>query len=274
MALAQEEDNGGGIPEWVVTFGDMMSLLLTFFIMLVSMSEIKEEQKYQEIVESLTRRFGYETSARSLSPGPVQARNAKIAVAANEGRARRLNIMQGGDQVQAPTGEHPRVRIIRPGEKTYVGTVIFFNQISAELDDVARKDLDIAAETFTGQPQKIEIRGHSSLHPLPSDSPYTNHWELAYARGWNTFLYLTQEKNIDSERFRISVAGPHEPLHLGSDPLAQRENPRVEVFMLQEVVQDLMGTREELDRRYRDDTFATPDQTTPTPQTSKQDPTT
>ena len=48
MAMDQEDDGGGGIPEWVVTFGDMMSLLLTFFIMLVSLSEIKEEQKYQD----------------------------------------------------------------------------------------------------------------------------------------------------------------------------------------------------------------------------------
>ncbi|MCA9240906.1 MAG: flagellar motor protein MotB, partial [Planctomycetales bacterium] len=35
--MAVEEEPPPGIPEWVVTFGDMMSLLLTFFIMLVSM---------------------------------------------------------------------------------------------------------------------------------------------------------------------------------------------------------------------------------------------
>lgn len=272
MALAPEEDAGGGIPEWVVTFGDMMSLLLTFFIMLVSMSEIKQEQKYQEVVESLTRRFGYDTSVQSLSPGPTKPRDAKLAETANEGRARRMNIMQGGDKAQAPTGEHPRVRIIRPGEKAYVGAVIFFPQGSAELDEVARRELDIVAKSFTGQPQKIEIRGHSSLHPLPSDSPFKTHWELAYARGWNTFEYLTREKNIDPKRLRISVAGPHEPLHLNSEPLAQRENPRVEVFMLQEVVQDLMGTREELDRRYTDDKLPSPENAVPAPQDGKKAP--
>ncbi len=118
MALVQEEDTGGGIPEWVVTFGDMMSLLLTFFIMLVSLSEIKEEQKYQAMVESMTKRFGYDTAMQSLAPGQSQPRNAMIAKIANEGRARRMNVMQGGDKVQAPTGDYPRVRIIRPGEKT------------------------------------------------------------------------------------------------------------------------------------------------------------
>ena len=45
-----EEQEGPGIPEWVVTFGDMMSLLLTFFIMLLSMSEMKQEERYQAMV--------------------------------------------------------------------------------------------------------------------------------------------------------------------------------------------------------------------------------
>ena len=39
--MAEPEEEQGGVPEWVVTYGDMMSLLLTFFIMLVSMSELK-----------------------------------------------------------------------------------------------------------------------------------------------------------------------------------------------------------------------------------------
>ena len=62
MALEEDDGGGGDIPEWVVTFGDMMSLLLTFFIMLVSLSEIKQEEKYQAMVESLTQRFGYDRS--------------------------------------------------------------------------------------------------------------------------------------------------------------------------------------------------------------------
>ncbi len=47
----------GGAPEWMVTFGDMMSLLLTFFIMLLSMSTM-DVVKYRQVVESLTGAFG------------------------------------------------------------------------------------------------------------------------------------------------------------------------------------------------------------------------
>jgi chemotaxis protein MotB len=250
--MAIEEDDGGGIPEWVVTFGDMMSLLLTFFIMLVSLSEIKQEEQYQAMVESITRQFGYETAKVSLVPGQSKPRNQKIAKAANDGRAKRMNLMLGGDKAEAPTGDYRRVQIVRPGEKANTGTVIFFEESSAELLDAARRDLDVTAVAFGGQPQKIEIRGHTSRRPLPADSAYRNHWELAFARCSKTFDYLTNEKGIDPERIRLSVAGPFEPMHLGADPIARRENPRVEVFMLDEVVADLMGTKEEQERRFTD----------------------
>lgn len=251
MTMVQEEDSGG-IPEWVVTFGDMMSLLLTFFIMLVSLSEIKQEEQYQAMVESISRRFGYESAKESLVPGRSKPRNQAVAKVANDGRAKRMNLMRGGDKAQAPTGEHQRVRIVRPGEKAHSGTVVFFPEGSADLGEIAKQDLDDAMEGFTGQPQKIEIRGHTSQKPLPENSAFKNHWELAYARCWNTFEYLTENKGIDAKRIRLSVAGPYEPMHLGSDPIARRENPRVEVFMLDEVVSDLMGTREEQEKRFTD----------------------
>ena len=48
-----------GAPEWMVTFGDLMSLLLTFFVLLLSLSEIKSEQKFQDVMQSIRAAFGY-----------------------------------------------------------------------------------------------------------------------------------------------------------------------------------------------------------------------
>ena len=48
-----------GVPEWVVTYGDMMSLLLTFFIMLVLLSEVVAEKKYRAILEAIQEYGAY-----------------------------------------------------------------------------------------------------------------------------------------------------------------------------------------------------------------------
>ena len=71
MAAVQEEEQAG-IPEWVVTFGDMMTLLLTFFVLLFSMSELKQDQSIA-LIESLRRQFGNETSPQSMMPGRFPA---------------------------------------------------------------------------------------------------------------------------------------------------------------------------------------------------------
>ena len=47
-----------GVPEWVVTYGDLMSLLLCFFILLAAFSELKQERDYQEVVRSVQEAFG------------------------------------------------------------------------------------------------------------------------------------------------------------------------------------------------------------------------
>ncbi len=68
-----------GAPEWMVTFSDMMSLLLTFFIMLVSMSNT-DVMKYRQVVESLNGAFGASTEESAQfekSSAPVTAHDIR-----------------------------------------------------------------------------------------------------------------------------------------------------------------------------------------------------
>jgi len=239
-----EEEDAGGIPEWVVTFGDMMSLLLTFFIMLVSMSEIKKDEEYQALVESFRRQFGHDDSINSVMAGRSKPRNSHLAKLATMGRAKRFSTHSGGDKVKAPVGDSPQVRIIRPGSKTAIGTVVYFEEGGDKLSEADIDALKTQTLEFGGKPQKIEVRGHTSLRPVPKDSAYKSHWELAYAR-CVLVKDLMISMGIDERRIRISVAGKNEPFHIGTDPTLLKQNPRVEVFLLDEVIDDLVGTRAE-----------------------------
>ncbi len=252
MAI-EEEDSGGDIPEWVVTFGDMMSLLLTFFIMLVSLSEMKEEEKFQAMVESMRQQFGHAASRVSMVPGDMRPRNSALAKLATMGRAQRENTESGGDKVKAPVGEHPRVMIVRPGSKTAIGTVVYFDEGSATLGDAQREVLKQHIEVIQGKPHKIEIRGHTSHRPVAAASGIQDHWDLAYQRSRNVMQYLVEDLGLDAKRTRMSVAGPNEPAHIGTDDDKLRQNPRVEVYLLDEVVSDSLGTNEELQGRFVED---------------------
>ncbi len=248
-----EEASGGDIPEWVVTFGDMMSLLLTFFIMLVSMSEIKQEEKFQAMVESMRRRFGYDRTLSSMIPGRSKPRNSKIARLATAGRAKRLDTLRGGDKIEAPVGDFPRVRIVRPGSQTTIGSVIFFAPDEVELGEAQKAELARTVAPMIGKPQIIEVRGHTTPRPPAPGSPYKDNWELAYARSRAVFQYLTEKLEIDPHRIRLSVAGPNEPLSIEPDVEKQKLNARVEVFMLDETIQQFIGTKEEQEKRFTEE---------------------
>ena len=229
-----------------------MSLLLTFFIMLVSMSEIKEEQRYQAMAEALRQRFGHDTSSQSLMPGQSKPRNSQLAKLASLGRARRANTMNGGDKVKAPVGEHPRVAIVRSGDPSGRGVVVYFQEGSDVLNDEAKRKLHEIVQLIGGKPQKIEVRGHTSTKPLPPNSPYKSHWDLSYARARIVTDFLIK-LGIDSTRIRIEAAADNEPVHIGNDLIMLRLNPRVEVKMVNELVEQLRGTPEERRARAADE---------------------
>jgi len=234
-----EQEQEAGIPEWVVTFGDMMSLLLTFFVLLFSMSEVKQEQS-TALIESLRRQFGSDRSTMSMMPGLAPPTNATLNKLPSLGRARRADTMKGGDKVSAPVGDFPRVLAIRPSRDAALGGVVYFPEGESQLTEEDRRILEAAVRTIGGKPQKIEVRGHTSSRPLPRKSTYRNHWDLGYARGVNVMEYLVR-LGIDPKRIRVTSAADHEPIHTGYDELLRRRNSRVEILMTDELVADLRG---------------------------------
>ncbi len=157
-------------------------------------------------------------------------------------------------ETPAPVGEEERVRIIRPGRNTAIGTVVFFEDGSSELTEQAKQALDREVEQLLGKPQKIEVRGHTSQQLAgPGGDPFQA-MDLAYRRCRAVMDYLVAQHGIPAGRIRLAPAGASEPMYLSDDPEKMRMNPRVEVFLLEETVSDLVGTLEERRQKVIDPT--------------------
>lgn len=236
------EDPPAGAPEWMLTYGDMMTLLLTIFVMLVSMGELKQTDKFQGVADSLHAQFGYENL--SLLSDELRPRNPMLAALAIALRLQRQNAMQGEHQTRPVAGESDHVRLVRPGDRTTVGTAIFFEDTTAALSNQNKADLRGISDLLTGKPQKIEVRGHTSQQLTPNTDG-GDHWELAYRRARATMQFLVDDLKVDPARIRLSAAGPFEPMQMGPDPQRVRANPRVEVFLLEEVTSNLVEAAQE-----------------------------
>jgi chemotaxis protein MotB len=256
----------GGAPEWMVSYADMITIIMAFFVVLYAASsgigrqdkghspnqtqaEVKndrpsgekgkgpsnnhheENPELSKVFRSLYDRFGPNwTVANCWVGGPTSLQGRvpeELKARPGDKRARSLGRGQPGGENSAP------LETVYSDEFSSPGGRIFFQEFSAALAPSQKKALKIVAEELAGKLQKIEIRGHSSGKPLPPNSPFKNHWDLAYARCRAVADFLVQH-GIEPQRIRIAAAGDNEPLEAVSNPPYGDKNSRVEIRLLNE----------------------------------------
>lgn len=223
-----EEDPPATAPAWIVTYGDMMSLLLTFFILLVSMSEVRSDNgRLRAMMDALHSAFGPD-SARYGAPGSAfQASSLvdkinSLGTFSNAGM-KKSNLNSGG-----PGGPYMTVEKLRDGSLVTLGGPVAFGDFSAALSPELQHDLDIIAEVIWNKPLRIEVRGHASPEPIPESSPYRDPFDLSFARALAVSRYLISH-GIAPHRLLVSSAGDTEPRRLTRGK--QATNHRVDVFL-------------------------------------------
>ena len=232
-----DDDAPPGVPEWVVTYGDMMSLLLTFFIMLVSMSEIVSNQKFRAVLESFQQRMGYNFSPSS-APGDSFPLNSFIE---------RVNTLKqgsptpesghGGVRSDSTPGENERIFTGPEGVGRRTGEIVRFADDATILPDSAAR-LRSDATALRGKPNKIEVRSWIPLRPAETRPARVR---AAYTRGRDVRDALVAA-GIDGQRVRVAVIPVGGSGDLLSADLAR--NGAVTVAVLDALVEDFVGGRE------------------------------
>ena len=183
--LELDQEMTDSAPAWAVSYGDMMSLLLTLFVMLVSMSEIKQNDKFQGVADSLHEQFRFARAAQSGLAGHAKPRSAPLAVLAVSGREARRRVMHSA----APAESH----------ETPAGAAAYsieFSPRSIEMNPAATKRLAELAGRLAGTPSRVEIRGRmESLDDL----------ELAWQRARAVSQILIELADLEPEQLQISV---------------------------------------------------------------------
>ncbi|MCA9116318.1 MAG: OmpA family protein [Planctomycetaceae bacterium] len=227
-----------GVPEWVVTYGDMMSLLLTFFIMLVSMSEIKDEGSNRAMLDSIREAFGATMSDASGVPGDGFQTTSAMNRLTSQGMRSSGGVEQDNRQSAGSGGRWKSVQSISQGQVATIGAPVYFERFSTELTELARDNLNVLIQAMAGKPNRIVVRGHASAEPLPPDSPWLDPLELSFARAEQVADYL-MSRGIPRERVIVSGVGNSEPHVISPD---QSLNRRAEIFIADSFVPRQLGT--------------------------------
>ena len=198
-----------GIAEWVVTFGDMMALLLCFFILLQMFSELKQDREYQRVITAIKEAFGYSGGIGVL---PINDPPVRSIVEALEQMAIKQfeDTKTSRSPVDSIEGAFMRVTKIREGMMFTIGGPTTFDEGSVEVKPAVRKELEKLAVLLRGRTNKIVVRGHAANKYLPDNSPWKDLEDLSYYRAKSVKDILV-ELGLDDEVFRVEAVGKREP---------------------------------------------------------------
>lgn len=230
-----KDDPPAGVPEWVLTYGDMMSLLLCFFVLLAAMSELKTEEK-TVIIESLLKQFGDpQTVALFIAANAynqeVREMGQILQEKAEEINAHNKKVKSGG---KGPPGNKKRVRTIREGSRRTVGGPVLFREGQAQLTADGTEDIRQIAQSLRGKPQVVEVRAYMPPGGVPEGSTFKTPAALAYARMKEVAGILEKDGTLPREIIRLTIAAPVEAITMPSANSGEPMRERVDIFALED----------------------------------------
>lgn len=224
-----------GAPMWMVTYGDLMSLLLTFFVLLLSFSTIAEPQKFQDAIMSIRTALGVMPDNVSMQFQPrdhTSASNERMRRMARELR-RRLQVT--GQETDVNVRMHEQEGIL---QITLPNAVLFDSgsaQLRAGSEGLMR---DVAEVLAMATGAMIEVRGHTDDIPIGAGSPFRDNFDLSYARSKSVTQSLHTIGQIPLRQFEMIACGPSQPVATNETPEGRAENRRVELFIRGDLEED------------------------------------
>ncbi len=267
MAKKPEEIKPG-LPAWQGTFGDLMNLLLCFFVLLFSMATM-DASKFEEVAASFSQAFSvFSGGEMAIGEGAlvgdgVSQLNALSAYVTSMGLAQSG---EDSDEVEQAVGEMEQKELLEAAEAEQL-------EASAELAEKIEQALDegdienMVSLNYTSQfvqldiqgsilfdsgkvevkedalpvLQKvgqilesyaggtIEIEGHTDNVPMSGGGKYSNNDELSSGRALTIFYYLTENTNLDPANIVHTGRGQYSPIADNSTDEGRARNRRVEI---------------------------------------------
>lgn len=271
MARKKEEQPSGS-PAWMATFSDLMNLLLCFFVLLFAMSTI-DEDKFEELVASLSASFGVlEGGSTSVLEGTLISAGVDnlndldeyyesiglndegvddslteniydysgeelIEVikdkAAEESEKMAEEIQEQADQMEI--SNQIEVDFTSQYVTITLNGALLFDPAKVEIRSESLPLVDRVGNILKNYSDSmIEITGYTDSVPLLDDPKYDDNWDLSSARAKTVLMYLVNQKGMDLTKMKSSGRGENDPVASNDTAEGRAQNRRVEIKIYNE----------------------------------------
>lgn len=228
-------DSGGGGNEWMATYADTVTLLLTFFVLLYSFSSVDAE-KFQQIASAfqsvLSGNSGQTIFDFNMKNGDVPLVGETIETGlAKGGRENELydkvrDYVQKNDLKESVTIKNDSKGVILELKDS-----ILFETASADIKEDSKPILEKLNKLIINFPNSIIVEGHTDNVPI-KNYKYDSNWELSTARAVNVLRYFVEVKKQDPDKFTAAGYGEYKPIFPNDTEEHRAKNRRVNIVIV------------------------------------------
>lgn len=225
-----EQKQEEGAPEWLMTFSDLMSLLLTFFVLLLSFANM-DIQKFQDMLGSIKDAFGVqvkrpEASYVAFSPSQYES---KVQLTKEDKQVLGMVLTAKSLLQEAEKTTPMDITSEEDGVLVRIKSDVLFHKGTATILPESKKALDSIIELLKKNNWMVAIRGHTD-DTEAKNSKYPSAWELSTARAAAVLKYLLEKGGFNPRRFRAEGYADTLPLVPNTDEENRKKNRRVEFY--------------------------------------------
>jgi chemotaxis protein MotB len=207
---------------WAVTYGDLMSYLMIFFLVLFSFSVAKTDKtksrKYEESLSNIQKAFGGKVNTQGMERARAQEQESQVE------SNLKASVVSGElkNLVQIQSTERKVKLVLTEG--------VLFASGRADLKEPARKVLAPIAAELKKIPNSVIIEGHTDNVPVRSGK-YDSNWELSMARAYSVLRFM-QEQGIPSKHLAGIGYGENSPVADNAISEGRARNRRIEISLM------------------------------------------
>jgi chemotaxis protein MotB len=233
-------EEGGADERWVLSYADLVTLLLGFFIILYASAEMSAE-KFQEISVAFAEAFNVEVKDGVAGSSALFDGGTGIVAGGNiTGAVSTLDldleaIRQAVRERSVERGVTlNQIVVTRDVDNNVVIRLadnLLFPSASANIREDALPLLDVVVDVIHDLGNEVRVEGHTDTVPVGTDR-YPTNWELSSARATAVLRYLVEQGDVHPRRLFAAGYGEFRPVASNRTPEGRALNRRADIVVL------------------------------------------
>lgn len=225
--MAAENENATDPNAWMVTFGDLIMLLLTFFVLLLtmkSMDKTQTEEMFENFinVEETEWDFGFQKADKKIAPETAGKWKTFISSSAMLKKTLKKDYYNFRRNFQI--SEDSRGIVVT------IDSSHLFDSGSAEIRPAGFDKLNMVGEMLKNVTNDVLIMGHTDNVPIRRGM-FRSNWDLSCYRAISVYQYLVEAFGLPEKAIAPGGYGSTRPLYPNTDEIGRAKNRRIEVIL-------------------------------------------